>query len=648
MSKRFFVVEPCLGAILLAVFLGAAGTQSNAQNMCSTGVCVLTWQNDTYRTGNNLNESTITPDSITTDKFGKLCSAQLDGQVYGQPLVVTKVKIGGITHDRVVYVVTENDSAYAIDGTPPTSGPCNVLLGGPVSLLNGNFVGQPAMLPVACVGVEGSGCLAIKPILGVMGTPVINIDTTTNTGTLYIVAEMQSGNSQIAFTYYHFLHALDITTLNEGIGHENFGAPIQICGSGCGKYLSNQFSKEHIQRPGLLFANCGTGLCGNANYVYVAFSMIDGHSAPYPNGFVFGYNATDLKNGTVFQFQTSNGGSDFNSHGGGIWQGAAPAYGTDAGGKNFIYLNTANGTWDGISNWGDSFLKLNPYQLTVDTPAGNYGYFTPVDQFWRNDQTCGYKDQDFGSGAPMLIPDNELANWHQLAVSGDKEGGLWFMDRTDLGGHNTTCDTSQTPCSCTSLTQDNNIQRYWTGTAYGGPAIHTSPAYWEYDTALPGVNYLYVTPQKGTSHAPAPLTRYPLCSSTAATNPIDFVNCTGGPVTAKNSVGDVIDFPWGATPAISANGENASDAIVWAINKPDSNNPEGTTPGALYAIDAVSMAQLYVSNNPCTADAINPATKFSVPTVANGYVYLGTQSDNVNIVGMGTFYIFGPNRNPNC
>lgn len=121
--------------------------------------------------------------------------------------------------------------------------------------------------------------------------------------------------------------------------------------------------------------------------------------------------------------------------------GAAPAYGTDVNGNNWIYVTTANGTFDlsttGGTDAGDSFLKLNPNGLAIDT-SGGPGYFTPVEQIWRSKEQSSCSgtdgDTDFGSGGPMLIPENELANWPQLAVSGDKEGGLWFVNRNSPAG----------------------------------------------------------------------------------------------------------------------------------------------------------------------------------------------------------------------
>jgi hypothetical protein len=99
----------------------------------------------------------------------------------------------------------------------------------------------------------------------------------TGVGTLYVVAEMQSGTSP-NYTFYHFLHALDITTLNEGIHNENYSAPVQICANGCGGYsTASDFSNVHIQRPGLLYVpkSLGNGHLADDS-VYIAFSMMGG------------------------------------------------------------------------------------------------------------------------------------------------------------------------------------------------------------------------------------------------------------------------------------------------------------------------------------------------------------------------------------
>jgi hypothetical protein len=373
-ATEWFVLALSVGALL-----AIASTVSSAQGLCSTGVCVLTWHNDNYRTGDNLNESMIMYNTITTDNFGQLCSVQLDGQVYAQPLAVTKAKIGGITYNDVVYIVTQNDTLYAIDGDPNDGNtPCKVL--GSVSFLSAAH----GLNPANCADIGDKQCDPIKgdpivPNVGILGTPVINISG--STGTIYLVAETQDSKPpQIPSNFYHWLYAVDIQSLL-------VTDSVQICKRGCGKYTtSTDFSQNHIQRPGLLFANCGAG-CGN--YVYVAMSMMDASGYPFANGTVFGYDAVALSTVTPFYFQASNGNRDRNSNGGGIWQGGAgPAFGTDSSGNSWIYIATANGTFDlntSGSNAGDSFLKLNPYQLTL--PATN-GYFTPADQFYRSDRTC--------------------------------------------------------------------------------------------------------------------------------------------------------------------------------------------------------------------------------------------------------------------
>ena len=85
----------------------------------------------------------------------------------------------------------------------------------------------------------------------------------------------------------------------------------------------------------------------------------------------------------------------------------------------------------------------------------------------------------------------------------------------------------------------------------------------------------------------------------------------------------------GATPVISANG--TSTPIVWALDTTASGGP------VLYAYDATNVDTTLRSYTtaPCSAarDTVDATSKYSVPVVANGHVYIGTQS-GVNVFGL--------------
>jgi hypothetical protein len=67
------------------IFLAALSGISLAQDPGATGVSVTTWQNDTHRTGRNLNEALlVASNNALPASFGQLCFAPLDGQVYAQ------------------------------------------------------------------------------------------------------------------------------------------------------------------------------------------------------------------------------------------------------------------------------------------------------------------------------------------------------------------------------------------------------------------------------------------------------------------------------------------------------------------------------------------------------------------------------------
>src|SRR5207244_6007782 len=87
-------------------------------------------------------------------------------------------------------------------------------------------------------------------------------------------------------------------------------------------------------------------------------------------------------------------------------------------------------------------------------------------------------------------------------------------------------------------------------------------------------------------------------------------------------------FPVGSSPSISANG--TTNGILWAVKRGDSldTNP-GPDPTILVACDATNVAKLLYSTTQKQSledEAAHP-TKFLPPTVANGRVYVGTQSE---------------------
>jgi hypothetical protein len=609
--------------VCLAVSLAAFRNESSAQDPgTGTGVNVTTWQYDIGRTGQNLNEGGtkgITYGNIGSSNFGKLCSVGLDGQVFAQPLVVQNA----MNHAYVVYVVTQNDTLYAIDGTN-----CTILNG------SGTSLAPSGQYAVDChhIGNINSPCTTIAPLVGILSTPVISFGN--HTGTIYLVAETQNAKppNGLPTAWAHYLYAVDVQTLQY--------TSVQIAPpSGCGFVpTASHFSEFHIQRPALLLQPTNGGT--QTPYVYIAFSMMDGND-PLPNGVVFSYDTSkSLVNQTPLCFATTWGDTTKNTQvGGGVWQGAAGlAYGDDGTGGNYVYFNTGNGTFgtgNNQFNYGDSFVKLGPNTLA------EAAYLTPSDQYYRNCiQTNNHnrnEDLDFGSGGVMLVPDGEMnyTLWNHMAVTGDKEGGIWFIDRHVPGGWNAgSCGTTGSCTACPINQMANgNISTYWlTPNQNTGPTIHNNPAYWESTTT--GTNYLYVAPQGGS------LTWYQLCNS-APPNPVCAVGAAGNGSTTAT-------FSNGVTPSISQDPSDGSDALVWALGGESLEDPYTTTPGILYAFDALTLNQLYASTT-CKSglDALNSATKFSIPTVANHYVYVATQSDNstVGTTGLGTFYIFGPGAN---
>jgi hypothetical protein len=597
-------------AVLLAATLGSRPLYAQ----------VVTWHNDIGRTGQNTNETTLTQSNVTENKFGRLCSATLDGMVYSQPLVLTNVVFQGQTAAKTIaYVVTQNDSVYAID----TSN-CTVLPNGHKQLL------QASEEAATCADIGNN---KICPVVGILGTPVIELTNILNpcctTGTLYAVAEsecpaMTQCNSTKFPIFFHRLYALDITSLAE-----TNGGHVQICPSGCGngKYLTgSEFSITHYNRPGLLFLN--SIVTGGNNMVYAAFSMIDG-GGNNPNGFIWAYDAHDLSV-TPLSYETTPGA---NKRRGGIWQnGAGLVASKDANGSYYIYFSTGDGDFDldqqqpPNTDAGDTFVKLN---TDLSIPSGVY-YFTPSDAYWRGCPPPNFNDKDFGSGGTLAIPEQTFSPPKFYAVKMDKENFLWVMDRTLPGGYNggnsnyQYCGSANYSCTNPCQAPNNNAENFQFTTAKNcnnQPCEDRSaPAFWSGAVSSGDQGELYLA---GTYDQ---LTRYAVSA-----------NCTPGPICNPASATTNVDpngtrMGYSATPSVSSNGTTLGTGVVWAIK---SNG--GTGAPVLYAFKADTLAELYDTGqcflNHIQVDQPGVATTFSVPTIANGRAYIGTQTD---------FDIYGP------
>jgi len=76
---------------------------------------VFTYHNDNARTGQSLNETTLTLTSVNPATFGKLFTLTVDGKVDAQPLYAFAVSIPGKGTHNVLVVASEHDSVYRFD-----------------------------------------------------------------------------------------------------------------------------------------------------------------------------------------------------------------------------------------------------------------------------------------------------------------------------------------------------------------------------------------------------------------------------------------------------------------------------------------------------------------------------------------------------
>ncbi len=431
--------------------------------------------------------------------------------------------------------------------------------------------------PVPADFGNGNGTFGdIQVEVGITSTPVIDPATQT----LYVVAFTKDAadvnkvcSPAVKCTYHHNLHALDLAT-----GAEKFGGPTLISGSVPGTGVGGNGSTvtfdshQQLQRSALLLFN---------GVVYFASGGY-GDTDPY-HGWLFGYNAATLQRVAIF-CTTPNApktASDPHAGEGGVWMGGVGAS-VDADGK--LYIVSGNGSFDANTaggDYADTVIKLDPTGVSGGLlPV--IDWFTPYDQ-----AIISAADNDLGSTGAMFIPGtNDL-------IAGGKAGVLYLIDRNNLGHYNGPAGP------------DHVLQRFQATTTsfYTSPVLWNGPQgimlyYWEINDVLKQLHF------NGTTFDVTPV--------------------------AKNAI--FLSDPGGAL-SISANGAAPGSAILWG-SIPTSSADHTIATGVLYAYNAADVSQKLWDSTLNPNDAVGNHVKYNAPTVANGKVYLGTDSDQLDVYGL--------------
>ena len=518
-----------LGALLLAFTL--CPTLEAAQPVLQRGY-------DAGVSGATLTETTLTATNVSPSRFGLVFKLSVDDTIYAQPLYVPNVAVANHGTHNVVYVATMSDTLYAFDADA-----------GGTALWSVNVASRVGAAPVSIASFTFSGNRNIVGNLGILSTPIIE----PSTNIMYLVAATLE-NKTIAYR----LHAVDIRS-----GAEPYGPGVLISGSFGGSTFDARYQ---LQRVSLGFSG---------NRVVLGFGAIELEYSGGYVGWVMAYDKQTLKQGGIFATVTTGG------RGGGVWQSGRPPAVDSSG---YVYVFTGNGWgggYDGVKDFSESVLKLDPANRLklVD-------WFTP-----GNWSTLDAQDLDLASSGPLLVPGTSLL------AGGGKTGDFYVLNTGNLGKYNA-ADSQVVQKLHISASEFRGGPVYWQrSAANGGPLLYN----WGVSDGVKAYAF------NGAKFASSPTSQ-------------------GGGTQV---------WPGGIL-ALSANGEQHGSGVLWATVVTSGNAEDNPpAPGELRAFNAENLSQeLWNSSMNASRDGLGNFAKFVPPLIANGRVYAASWSKQVAVYGL--------------
>jgi hypothetical protein len=330
----------CHVCLLLCAFLFVATENCLSQ---STMVPWLTRSADNSRSGWNPHETQLTQASVESKGILRATIIPVIGDARGveaQPLILPNVKTALGTRD-VMVLPSMADVVRGVDAHDG-SGIWQVTLGVPVT------------------GSQNIDSHQINQFWGCISTGVIDADTQQLYQVCWVSPD-KTGNPQTARYFMFVLNVADGTQVV---------APVLIQGKSGTQDFNAAMRK---QRSSLVETNINgvKTVFGCSGTTYETGGGASGYC------FVF-----DVASKTVSAMLATTAGE-----GAGVWM---AGQGAVADAQGYLYVTTGNGDFDGVSQWGESFLKLKYTPSSGGTPATLQvvDHWTPWTDLARTGQTA--------------------------------------------------------------------------------------------------------------------------------------------------------------------------------------------------------------------------------------------------------------------